>query len=180
MNSHKPLGRHYKWFYILDFYRKSELNYPTNNILWSITSIGYLASIIFVYFFANPSIFNEVVEYMFWTHIIFLLTNSWVQLELSAKIFEGKITSHLIVPTDLYWKNFWTFLGKNLFAYILISLPALFFFWIFAFPYLVSTITIQSILLSIPLLMLGYWLYFSIGYMSAATTFWILRPDGCQ
>ncbi len=171
------LGRHYKWLYIVDFYRRRELTYIANNILWSISLMCHLGSIIFVYFFANPSIFGEVIEYMFWTHVIFLITNSWVTLELSARIFEGKITSNLIVPTNLYWKNFWTFVGKSLCAYAIISLPALFVFWLFAKSYLISTITIQSIIMCIPLLILGYWLYFSIGYISASVTFWVLRPD---
>lgn len=174
---HQILGRHYKWLYIILFYQKREMKYKINNIVWSLTMIGYVGSITFVYYFANKSIFSEVVEYMFYTHILFLMANPWINLDLSNRIFEGKLTADLLSPTHVFWKYIFAFVGRNNLAYNIISIPSIIIFWLFIRQYLTTTITFENFILTIPMVIIGYFIYYCIGFMIGSVAFWVNRTD---
>jgi ABC-2 type transport system permease protein len=166
-----------KWSYIINFYRKAELKYTLNNFIWSISSLGYIISILTVYYFNNKTAFEGFIGYNFVSYIIFIFTNSWVNLDISARIADGKLTTMLLTPTHFLTRYFAMFIGRNCLAYFIISIPAIILFSFFALPYLNFEITFLNFVITCVLLITSYIISFFLNTIAGFATFWTTRND---
>ena len=166
-----------KWSFVINFYRKAELKYTANNFIWSISSLGFIASTLFVYYFSNKLAFDQFVGYNFICYIIFIFTNSWVNLDISSRIADGKITSMLLTPTHFFQRYLAMFIGRNCLAYFVISIPAIILFGIFAFPYLNFDFKWYNILITLFLLLGSYFISFWLNSIAGLMTFWTIKND---
>ena len=83
----------------------------------------------------------------------------------------------MIYSLPLYWKYFCVHIGKNLFGYFLISLPGILLVMLLSWKYFTFTFLWSNLILSLPLLIFAYWVYFSLSFLTGLVTFWIIQYE---
>ena len=175
----RRLGTNYKWWYILKFAFKSNTAYRGNSIMWLLSSITTTLGLIFVwytnYFQANnlnefPNIFTYFVigeAFIFSTAI---------QYDIGENILDGKITSKLLRPTNIF--GFYT---VNAFGYQLFENLARIIIYstisIILYKYIIfagSSSLIYFLIASIIALILN----FLFGIITGLSAFWLTAYFG--
>jgi ABC-2 type transport system permease protein len=139
----QALGRNYKWWYVLKFAFKSNTTYRGNSIMWLLSSVITMAGMIFVWYisyFRNDNLleFSSIFTYFIIGEAF--IFSSAIQYDIGENILDGKITTKLLRPSNVFG-----FYICNSFGYQL-------------FENLIRT----SIYLSIALIFSQYFLFFGI------------------
>jgi ABC-type uncharacterized transport system permease subunit len=156
----KLLGRQYKWWYIVLFYRNSQLTYNANSLFHSLSSIvSFLLLILTWYIGSNGNTnldFRQILTYL----VI------------------GSLTSYLLKPVSIFWLGFAEMIGRGVVvASILILIPYLILLPFLA-PYMnISTNIVSYINLSL-LLILTFTIKYSIDFIIGCTSFWATNNGG--
>jgi ABC-2 type transport system permease protein len=173
MNLQKLLGKNYKWVFFIIYNFKAGIAYLWSDFFWYLSNSFTLIIFLFVWKISNRSDSNEVISYILMGNIFFTLAFNNISWGLAQRIFDGKITNILLVPTSILGYFFAISLGYafKMMISILFSLLPIFLifhqnlnftgnFWIFLF---------------LPIaFLIRYFLSFIIGLSS----FWIKNSFG--
>jgi ABC-2 type transport system permease protein len=176
-------GKHYKWIYIILFYRNAQLAYRANSIFHSVSSVISFLAMLFIWWVGfsstgNSQEFNNILTYFFVLYIYSGLTPMWISEMLGYKIQGGNLTSIMLTPTDIYWISVCEMLGRGLLtASILIILP----FGLmlpFFYSMLVTPTSIFNYLGIISFIPITFIIRFSIDYIMGCSAFWLTTNGG--
>ena len=178
----KLLGRNYKWWYVIKYYRNSQLTYNSNSLLHSIASISSFLLMILVWYIGvngNPNIsFEEILTYFFVVYIYKGLAPIWISEMLGYKIYNGSLTSYLVKPISVFWLGIFEMLGRGLItASILIVLPFLIilpFFW----PNLNFPTGFINYIILLSFLPISFFIKYCIDFIIGCASFWIVNNGG--
>jgi ABC-2 type transport system permease protein len=178
----KLLGRRYKWWYIIKFYRDSQLTYNGNSFFHSLSSVcSFLILVLTWYIGSNNNSgldFRAILTYLVVGYMYSAFTPMWISEMLGYKIYSGALTTYLIKPTSIFWLGLFEMVGRGVVvASILVLVPYLIILP-FILPYMTVSTNWQSYLglfLMIPItLMIRYCIDFMVGCYS----FWIVSNGG--
>jgi ABC-2 type transport system permease protein len=178
----KLLGRQYKWWYIVLFYRNSQLTYNANSLFHSLSSIvSFLLLILTWYIGSNGNTnldFRQILTYLVIGYMYSALTPMWISEMLGYKIQSGSLTSYLLKPVSIFWLGFAEMIGRGVVvASILILIPYLILLPFLA-PYMnISTNILSYVNLSL-LLILTFTIKYSIDFIIGCTSFWATNNGG--
>ena len=170
----KLLGRNYKWWYLLVFCFKTSTTYLINDVLWLMSRVLTLLLVILVFVLSNRSDSESILTYLISGNILMSLVSVLHSWSICNEIFDGKITSKLIVPTNLVGRWFCeTVPGvlKNSIIIFTIFLPLSLFF-----PnYISINFNFFQIL---PLMLFAYLIRFFLEIMVGLSCFWLTQAYG--
>lgn len=178
----KLLASNAKWWYVIRYYRNSQLTYNSNSILHSLASIGSFLLMILVWYISlngNPVIsFNQILTYFFVVYIYSGLTPMWISEMLGYKIYGGNLTSYLMRPNDIFWIGVCEMLGRGVItASILIILP-----FIVILPFFWSNLNFPTSLVNyfalLSFLPISFFIKYCIDFIVGCASFWIINNGG--
>lgn len=169
-----------KYLEIIKFQEKSQFQYLGNNIVWSFDRLGFVLGVILIYVFSKGGNLGETIQYIAISNVIYNLAYSWPNIDISSNIFDGKFSSDLLVPIPIYRKYFLIYIGKNIFGYFLATLPSMLILIVFSWKFFTFQFSILNLIFSIPLILIGYWIYFSLSFIVGLLTFWVIKADATQ
>jgi ABC-2 type transport system permease protein len=170
----KLLGRNYKWWYILKYEVKRSTTSLFNDSLWFLARIITFFLSIFIWSLSGRKDSSEIISYLIVGNLLLSSLMPMVLWEISNDIYEGKLVTKLLAPTNIKIRYFFESLPnslKNFCIIFVIILPCL-----FIFPN--SFVFSLSIFWLIPLVLIAYLIRFFIDMLSALTTFWLTRTYG--
>jgi ABC-2 type transport system permease protein len=178
----KLLGRNYKWWYIILFYRNSQLSFRANSIFHSLSSIISFLSMLFIWWIgfnvSNNGNYNQILTYFFVLYIYSGLTPMWISEMLGYRIYGGGLTSTMITPSHIYWIGKCEMIGRGfLTASILITTPfvvILPFFW----NQLVLPMSIINYLALLSFIPITFSIRYSIDFIMGCSAFWLTINGG--
>lgn len=114
----KLLGNNYKWWFVLQFYFKSNTVYRWNSLMWLGSSVVMILGTILVWYinFSGKSNFEMEFSQIFTYFIIGegLIFGNSIQFDIGEDIQDGKIISELLRPTDCLWYYIFRAFGYKL------------------------------------------------------------------
>lgn len=115
----KLLGRNYKWWYLFIFGIKSGTAYNLSNLFWIIAEMVTVLGGILVWFVNKNEVYNtnEVLSY-FIIGQMFLLGNHAITQRMVGDISSGKITSKLLLPSNIFLQYLIRDFGYSLYSRI--------------------------------------------------------------
>lgn len=176
----KMLGKHYKWWYLLNYTFKAGTVYRTSVLSWITSSFLTVIATVLLWYIniqsgSNLFNFSNIFTYYIVGNL-FVLTNS-VEYAISEDILSGSITTKLLRPSNIWLQWFIGNLGWNLFRLVVIfciySLVALIGRQWLIFP--ASVVDIVYFVLSC---IIGYSITIAINYICGMLAFFFLNIWG--
>ena len=170
----KLLGGNYKWWYVMVYNFRSASAYIWSDLYYYLNQIltTYISIIIWQY--SNRNDTADTLNYLLFGNIILsitLLNNHW---RMSSEVFEGKISSKLLLPISLTMYYFF-----NAAAYSFkVSLVILFYIPLFIYfkDYLVLNLyTFLILLVYLPIVYIAKFMY---NQLVASTVFYLTNNEG--
>ena len=117
MTLQKILGKNYKWWYLFEYGFKSGTAYNLSNLFWIVSEMVTVIGVILVWFVNKNETYslNEVMTY-FIIGQMFLLGNHAITQRMVGDISTGKITSKLLLPSNLFLQYIIRDLGYSLYS----------------------------------------------------------------
>jgi len=169
------LGKNYKWWFIIQFYFKSNTTYRWNSAMWLASSVVIILGTILIWYinFSGKSNFEVEFSQIFTYFIIGegLIFGSAIQFDIGENIQDGKITSRLVCPTNCLWYYIFRSFGYQFFENVSKVLIYSFFGLIFH-QFLVLPI-FTNFSLFILAAILAYIINTFIGIIVGLTAFWL-------
>jgi ABC-2 type transport system permease protein len=111
------LGKNYKWWYLFVYGVKSGTAYNLSNLFWIVSEMVTVLGVILVWFVNKNEIYtlNEVMTY-FIIGQMFLLGNHAITQRMVGDISTGKITSKLLLPSNLFLQYIVRDFGYSLYS----------------------------------------------------------------
>jgi len=113
------LGKNYKWWYLFIYGFKSGTAYNLSNLFWVVSEMITVLGVILVWFINKNEVYSlsEVMTY-FIIGQMFLLGNHAITQKMVDDISTGKITSKLLLPSNLFLQYIIRDLGYSLYSRI--------------------------------------------------------------
>ncbi len=162
-----------KWKYIINYNFRLGIVYFWSDFFWYLSNALSLLVFLYLWQISNRSDSAQVISYLIMGNIFITLCSSQVSWEYYQKIFSGKITSDLIVPTTTIKYFFGISLGYS--SKIIISTM------ISLIPVFVlhrENINISGNFWVIGFLPIGFVIRYFVGSMTGMTSFWIKNSQG--
>ncbi len=117
----RSLGLNYKWWYIFKFAFKSNTTYRVNSIMWLLSSFVLIISMIFVWYInytktGDLQLFRELFTYFVVAEAF--VFGSAIQYDIGENIQDGKFTTKLLRPTNVFGFYFLNATGYQFFENI--------------------------------------------------------------
>jgi ABC-2 type transport system permease protein len=168
------LGRNYKWWYVMVFNFKSASSYVWSDLFYYLKQVltAYIA--IFIWSYSNRIDIDDTLNYLIFGNIFLsltLLNNNW---RMSDEVFEGKMSSKLILPVSIFKYYFFNAIVYSFKVSIVIIfyLPLLLWFRDKLF-FDLSGFFVITIFLPIALL-----IKFFYNFIIASSVFWFTNNEG--
>jgi len=177
----KLLGKWYKWWYIILYNYKRQINYRADAFLFALSQVIVLVIILIIWQIRGGSEslnIRELITYTLIANLYTLLTPCWQAQSLSDKINKGSLSTDLLRPTQYIWVSFFEFIGRG----ILVNMPVIILPTIVLIPffgqYLLSPSSVINLVIFLTFIPLTYFLRFFFETLFGLLTFWLIGNTG--
>jgi len=167
----KFLRKQYKWWYLMNYGIKSNSAYIIPDILWYLSRIIIVLSMLYLYFVTGQTNILTIV----------LVTNFFATTQgitsvyaINESIFDGSITKLLIVPTNIFSSLFFVRLGvaiRGIIFNFLMFIIAMFFAGVDIQPF-------RLLIILIPYFFISILIKFFLDSIVGSLAFWMTSAHG--
>ena len=171
----KLLGKNYKWWFILIYSIKSSSAYRWNSFMWLAGSVVTVLATILVWYInlQGKTTFEADFSQLF-TYLIIgesFIFSTAIQFDIGENIQDGKITTKLLRPTNIFSYYLINVFGYQFFENV--SKLVLYFLFALIFHQFIILPTFLNFLFFLILAIIAYFINSFIGMLIGFSAFWL-------
>ncbi len=177
------LGKNYKWWYFILYYRNAQLTYNANSLFHSLSSIISFIILVLSWFFINGQnnnyhSFGNILTYFSIGYIFSGLTPMWISEMLGYKIYGGGLSTYLMAPTSIFRLGICEMIGRGVIVASLLIVTPYLLILPFIWSFLNHSFELINLICLISFVPLTFMIKYTLDFTMGCWSFWFINNGG--